>query len=294
MRKFGVFILSHGRPDRVLTVDRLLRSGYTGPWHIVLDNEDPTAEDYVLRFGAERILLFSKESIAATFDSADLERDRRTVVYARNACFDLARELSYTHFLELDDDYTSFQHRVVERGQLRGIECIDLDRIFAAMLDYLDSSGAACVALAQGGDLIGGWRSVRWRAKILRKAMNTLFLRTDADWRFLGRVNEDVNTYTTLSHRGKLFFTTVYAMVDQKTTQANKGGMTDVYLHTGTYAKSFYTVLMCPSAVSIAVIDGGKDARIHHAVEWVNCAPKILSERYRKALTSCPKAMDPA
>ena len=41
---FCVFILSHGRPDNVITLNTLRREGYTGPWYIVIDNEDKKGE----------------------------------------------------------------------------------------------------------------------------------------------------------------------------------------------------------------------------------------------------------
>ena len=38
---FAVFILSHKRADRVLTVESLKKCGYTGKYYIICDNEDP-------------------------------------------------------------------------------------------------------------------------------------------------------------------------------------------------------------------------------------------------------------
>lgn len=280
-RRFCVFILSHGRARKIKTLNSLMKGNYSGDWYIVIDNEDTTAQEYIDLYGPERVLIFDKLAISKTFDTADLSQERRTVVYARNACWELARELGYTHFLQLDDDYTTFMFREQVGKKLIGIECRNLDRLFEVMLDFLEESGATSVALAQGGDFIGGINSKRWRTKVLRKAMNTFFCRTADDWRFLGRVNEDVNTYTTLTHRGAVFLTTMYAMVTQGQTQANAGGMTEAYLDSGTYIKSFYTVMMCPSAVSIGLM-GETNMRIHHNIRWDRCAPLILPEEYRK------------
>ena len=279
---FCVFILSHGRPDRVVTLDTLRASGYTGDWRIVIDNEDETRDEYTRRYGDNRVTVFDKAAIAQTFDTADLATDRRTVVFARNACFDIARAIGVRYFLELDDDYNEIRHRYEDGDQLRRINATDLDRLFCAMVEFLEGSGAASVAFGQSGDLVGGLsRSSYWHRKLLRKAMNSFFCRADDEWRFIGRVNEDVNTYTTLAHRGLLFFTTLYTTVNQETTQQNAGGMTDVYLNSGTYAKSFYPVMMCPSAVRVATLRT-QNARIHHQIDWNACAPKILSERYRR------------
>ncbi len=37
---FAVFILTHGRPDTIRTLDTLKRGNYTGKWYLVIDNED--------------------------------------------------------------------------------------------------------------------------------------------------------------------------------------------------------------------------------------------------------------
>lgn len=52
--------------------------------------------------------MFDKPKIAKTFDEADNFDDRRAIVYARNACFQIARKLGYKYFIELDDDYDVF------------------------------------------------------------------------------------------------------------------------------------------------------------------------------------------
>lgn len=280
-RSFCVFILSHGRPDGLRTLKALQRQGYTGPWRIVVDSDDRCVAQYQARYGHDQVVVFDKDEIAPTFDLADTLPERRVAVFARNACWKIARDLGYSYFLQLDDDYSSFLYREQRGARLYGIVVRSLDDLFAAMLDFLDDTGAATVALAQGGDMLGGVLSRRWQAKILRKAMNTFFCRTDAEWRFMGRVNEDVNAYTVLSTRGLLFFTTMYAMITQARTQSRPGGMTEEYLASGTYVKSFYTVMMCPSGAHVEMM-GETHRRIHHRINWRTVAPLILAESYRK------------
>ena len=43
---FAAFVLSHGRPDDVVTVASLKRSGYSGRLFVVVDDEDPTLDRY--------------------------------------------------------------------------------------------------------------------------------------------------------------------------------------------------------------------------------------------------------
>ena len=95
MDNFCVFILSHGRPDRVFTYKTLIEKGYTGKTYIILDDEDKAHSKYVELYG-EDIVTFSKDEVAKTFDIGDCFDDKRAVVYARNACFDIAKKLGYT------------------------------------------------------------------------------------------------------------------------------------------------------------------------------------------------------
>lgn len=281
-RRACVFILTHGRPDNVFTLRTLKQSGYTGDWYIVIDNEDATADRYVENFGADRVIVFDKRAVGKTFDTADLSDDYRSVVFARNVAFDLARERGYTHFVEMDDDYTSFRHRYEELDELRdGGDVGSMDAVFDAMYDFLDDSGVSAVAFGQRGDLIGGATAHKWLSRPARKMMNAIFCRASDDWRFVGRVNEDVNTYTVLGMRGHVFLSIMEVVLNQTNTQKTPGGMTDLYRADGTYQKSFYSVMMCPSAVTVAAMDSS-DPRIHHRVSWNNCTPKIVPETYRK------------
>lgn len=278
---FAVFILSHGRPNNVITLNTLKKCGYTGKWYIVIDNEDSTADEYYKNFGEEHVIMFDKLQIAQTFDTADTFNDRKTIVYARNACFDIANKLGIKYFLELDDDYTGFMHRYIEGQQLRSKITTRLDDIFKMMIDFLNSTGALTVAFVQGGDLIGGLDNNNFHKKILRKAMNSFFCDVDKPFNFLGRVNEDVNTYTLLGQQGKLIMSISEFMLNQKQTQSNAGGMTSTYLDNGTYVKSFYSVMYSPSCVKVAAM-GDKHMRMHHQVKWECCTPKILSQKYKK------------
>ena len=278
---FAVFILTHGRPDNVVTYHTLKKQGYKGKIYLVIDNEDKTADEYYKIFGKDNVVMFDKLAISKEFDTIDNVPERRTVVYARNACFKIAKEKGIDYFLELDDDYDQFRLRIQDNGFLRSANITDINKLFDYMIDFLEVSGAITVAFAQGGDYIGGVESKVWQDQLARKAMNTFFCKTSRKFNFIGRINEDVNTYTTLAMRGALLFTTAKVMINQGTTQANTGGMTDVYLDSGTYVKSFFTIITAPSCTRISTM-GNKFRRIHHKILWNNCCPKIINEKYKK------------
>ena len=232
---FAVFILTHGRPDNVITYNTLKDLNYSGKIYLVIDNEDDKAEEYYKKFGKDNVIMFDKLKISKEFDTIDNSEERRTVVYARNACFNIAEELGIEYFLELDDDYDQFRGRIEKDNKLSDFKIKDINKLFESMIKFLDTSGALTVAFAQGGDFIGGANSAVWQQKIRRKAMNTFFCKTSRRFDFIGRINEDVNTYVTGGIRGDLMLTIADVMINQLETQSNAGGMTDVYLDSGTY-----------------------------------------------------------
>lgn len=280
MNNFAIFILSHGRPDNIKTLNTLKKCNYTGKWYIVCDNEDNQLEKYIKKY-KDKVLVFDKLKKSKEFDTMDTFKDRRTVVYARNACLDFARELGLKYYLELDDDYSEFAFRYKEGRKMKSKLCTNLDKLIEITIKFLNDTNALTVAYAQGGDFIGGTENGNLEKGLGRKCMNTFFCKTENNLQFVGRVNEDVNTYTQLGMKGELLFTIYKVAIGQSETQKSKGGMTEQYLDAGTYVKSFYSIIGVPSAVKIAIMNS-KHPRIHHKVLWNNCVPKIISENYKK------------
>lgn len=278
---FAVFILSHGRADNVLTINTLRKIGYTGKIYIIIDNEDNQVEKYKKLKDVEDVIIFDKEKEMEFTDTADNYKDHRLVVYARNKCHDIAKDLGLEYFLELDDDYTAFGIRYDNNGKLSRKSITQADRLFEDMIEFLEKSNALTVTFAQDGDYIGGIGSKVWQDRLSRKAMNCFFCKTDRPFKFSGSTNEDVNAYITYGNRGKLMFTIADICMDQLQTQSNSGGLTDIYLDNGTYVKSFYSVIHQPQCVRISTM-GNKFRRIHHKILWEHCTPKIINQKYKK------------
>jgi hypothetical protein len=274
---FAAFILTHGRPDHVVTYNSLKKCGYTGPIYIVIDNEDSKVAEYREKYG-DKVYVFDKLAISRTFDEADNFSDRRSIVYARNAVFNIAEKIGVKYFIQLDDDYTDFRYKYDNKQNYGDWYIKNLDGVFDAMIEFYKKIPALSIAMAQGGDFIGGkFGGLSKKIGTKRKCMNTFICSTDRRFTFFGRINEDVNAYTLLGSRGKLFLQINQLAINQLTTQQNKGGMTDIYLTAGTYIKSFYTIIHQPSSVRIAII-GSKYKRLHHKVKWNNTVPKIIRE----------------
>lgn len=280
---FCAFILSHGRPAKVKTYKALRKAGYTGKIWILIDDEDSSEDEYRRRYGDE-VIQFCKSEIADRTDEGDNFLHRHSTIYARNVMHDIARKLGYKFFIQLDDDYTGFEYRFESCGKAGYIGMkTTFDEMIDAMLEFYAVTPCLSIAMAQGGDYIGGCGD-RARGRLTRKAMNSFICSVERPFQFIGHLNEDVNTYCLLGHKGELFFTVMPVKLVQTTTQASAEGMSTIYIKQGTYVKTFYSVMYAPSCVKVYILGDprGNAYRIHHAVAWNNCVPKILAESHKK------------
>jgi hypothetical protein len=284
LENFCIFILSHKRSDNMPTYELLKRFNYDGPLFILIDSDDPTSSEYFKRFPSIVILIDVDKSKSDSFDNFG----KHAVLHARNSCFDVARKLGYEYFLQLDDDYTGFGFRFPRELEDKGTKYGDakwdwiqskatFNEVLSSTLRLFVKTNATSLAFSQGGD----WLSAKGPVFSMRKCMNSFFCSTNRYFNFIGRANEDVNTYVLLGGRGYLFLTIPHFQVCQRTTQKHSGGTTDVYLNEGTYVKSFYSILCSPSCVKIQIM-GSANRRLHHRINWDAAVPVIVDERYCK------------
>lgn len=280
-KNFCIIIISHGRPNDIYTLATLQRAGCTIPIYILIDDQDSKMDEYLSKYH-KMVFVFDKIKYANMVDQYDNFNNLRTTTHARNACFDLAKELGYKYFLVLDDDYTGFSLRIDNKLQhpdvVRTVNQ-NIDNLFLMTLDYYKNSTFTSICYSQGGDWFGGGNAFNLAPK--RKAMNSFFCSIDRRFYFVSRLNEDVNTYMTLGNIGHVFMTIPFVQLNQKTTQKTAGGMTEAYKANGTYVKSFYTVIARPDCTKINLM-GRTNSRLHHNIKWGHAVPCIISEKYKK------------
>jgi hypothetical protein len=278
---FACLILSYNRPNNVKTISSLRRQGYSGRIILVLDDTDITADEYKKNYPDCEIYIFSKKEAAEYTDTGDNTGNMKSVIFARNMCFKIAKEKELDFFLELDDDYVGYRYTTGKNNIFHRSTIQNLDRVFDIFLDYLASTPTQTIAFAQGGDFIGGHGSMFGDILFKRKAMNSFFCKTDRPFSFLGLMNDDVNMYVMAGLWGNLCFTASHVQLDQTQTQASGGGLTDIYLELGTYMKSFYSVMFHPSSVVVKDM-GTASRRLHHKIDSGLTYPKIIKESYKK------------
>ena len=276
---FAVFIMVHGRPDKMWTYHTLRNQGYTGKIFLVADNLDSTLDGYKSKYGDE-LIVFDKQHASTLMDSGDNSGDLRSTLFAANTIFELAGERNIKHFFIMCDDYYDFYYAFPDtKGK---VVSKNLDRLFNLMVDFYESTKAKSIAFAQTGDFIGGIDNGKDSYRFSkRKAMNTFLCSTERRFQFMGRMNEDVTTYVNLGTRGELFLTIPVIAIGQRDTQQAKKGLTDLYKDNGTYIKSFFSVMYNPSCVKASMMNANHK-RIHHSINWKATTPMIISETYKK------------
>lgn len=280
MNDTAVFILSYGRADNVITYHTLIKANYQGKIYIVVSDDDKQLDEYI-KIYKDKVIVFSKEDARLMTDLCDNFEGRKIVVFARNYIFKIAKEKKLKYFCVLDDDYTRFSYRRCFGSVLKTFRVKEIDGIINACFDYLAKTpNLDCFAWCQEGDFIGGASSFEAIGK-KRKIMNGYFFKTNKPIKFIGSINEDLSASVYEGQRGKVFFTINDVSIKQQITQANAGGLTEAYLDSGTYIKSFYSVMVAPNCVKISAM-GNKDLRIHHKVNWNKACPKIIRENYAK------------
>lgn len=277
--RFAVVIPTYGRPDRVYTHATLRKAGYTGDIYLLCDDSDKALSEYEKRYG-DKVIVFSKDDVIGTFDRMDNFDRRNVVVYARNAIYEACKAIGLRYIAVLDDDYTSLRYRVnskyeyISSGSMK-----NADSVFAAFMDFLVTTNCSTICFAQGGDFIGGKNNDRLAIKKtpLRKMMNLYFFDVERPVEFMGTINEDLTASVAEGMVGRVVLTTPLVTIEQKATQSNAGGLTEIYLDLGTYVKSFYSVMYAPSAVKVSSM-GGSSKRLHHLVSWKHAAARIIRE----------------
>lgn len=283
---FAVFILTHGRAGIVRT-DKCLRShGYTGKIYYLVDNEDSQTKDYRRLYGDD-VIVFDKAKTAKAVDAVDNFGDRRAILYARHAVFDVADDLGLQYFQMLDDDVNDIEWRYAEDGKLKSSEVRCYDRLIGTLINLLEDTGSIAVALAQNGDFVGGMESAVKKGTFSRKCMNSFVCKVGHPIDFKGTMNEDVAAYTLNGQRGVLMLTCNQATIRMEATQATSGGMSDFYKETGTYVKTAYSLITSPSCVKVGYLmdysrGGTRGGRIHHNVMARNTYVKIVREKVKK------------
>lgn len=276
---FAVFILTHGRAKQQKTLETLSKCGYSGKWFLIIDDEDEQKNIYHERY-VQHVIEFSKREIEGMFDTMTNAKEYRSVVYARNAVYDIAKRLGIRFAFTFDDDITDLQFRVVKDNKLKGFKIHHIERLFASMVDYMDSAKLAILGFSQAGAYVGGAKSKKYQEGCQRNLSQAFMVNAENPVFFRGVFNEDLHACLDCAVQGRTALATMLVSITSPERMSNAGGNFDLYKDNSTYQRDFYSKMVYPSVVSF----GEKKQEIKMLIKSSAFAPMILNERYKKAV----------
>lgn len=275
---FAVFILSHGRADTMTTLSAILKAGYLGDYYIIVDDLDKQKDRYIEKYGAAHVIVFDKNAWMEKTDTITKTGENRSPVFARNACYEIAKNLGLDYFTEFDDDLHSFSFRYVENGKLKAAPISDLDSVFEMLVDFMEKSGAISVGLSSANGMIGGANG-KYKDGLLYSIHQAFICRTDKRIEFKGILNEDGIATEIYSNSGKMPFEVVCINQSSPVRSTNAGGLKELYEANDEYIRAFYSIIAAPWCLRIVKKKNG----FITSRKSENAQPKILSERWRKS-----------
>lgn len=279
---FGVIVISHGRPE--CTTYHILRGKhYTGKLFVLIDDEDSDKDAYLERYG-DSVRIFHKQ---VNFDIMDnFDGPNGIATFSRNECWNVAEREGLKYFLIMDDDLQSITFRYEQDGHLRNRSVKNIDPVFEAYCDLMDSTNLDCTGFGSPSEFMGGLEQFK-KNRYRRWTCSSYFLRTSSRFDFVARYSEDGITPIMQSQRGKIFLRVIDVMPSYdawspshpEDNKVKHGGCQDAYAGNNGYAMRFYMVMGAPDCVKVALRDNGG---WRSSKRDRNCWPEIVSGRFRK------------
>lgn len=285
---FAVFIITYKRPDKQITYDTLRRCGYSGKIYLVVDDTDPTIQQYIDNYGADNIFVFDKNYYINSdrFDNSINDGIYASAVYARRAVEDIVQSMKLPYFAVADDDIVDFVIRYpIDKG-LKRYKITDFDVILRGYIEILDC-GVACVGFGRPNSYFGG--AVAFSAVNLCKRVitTTFFIRnSDVPVNWLSWTMEDDITVLRGSTVGELWLSIPYIQQVNSdiTNLQGSGGNVELYQKYSWYYICFTELKYIPSRIQIKCDDlcnmNSKSMVLLRHTD--KCYPKIMSSYYRK------------
>lgn len=273
-----IYIISKGRPQ-CTTAHTLDKIKYPGQWFIVCGNNDETLEQYKDRWG-DHVLVFDwYEEIkhTDTLDNFGFNDMPSGAVPVRNATRAVSEARGELRHWQFDDDYDTFMHidpRTNKNVKINDGAYLESELLRIAEMGYRCSLQNAGFQLSSEAfpDKARYFGSRVFNAHNLPSTTDLFTV-----WR--GRMNDDLINAIETYRNGGFEMSFKFMSLHPKPTQAEDGGMTDLYKAEGTVRKSAYPVLVAPSATKLVIRFG----RYHHKVNWQKLVPKMLHEKWAKA-----------
>lgn len=281
---FAVLILTHGRAHEQKTYTALRKQGYTGKCYFVLDNMDEQADEYKSIYGEENVLIFDKEEAWQKTDTFFNKKNLLAVVFARNASFQLAKNVGLKWFVNCDDDIENFSLKVPIKGKLITKNISQFDHVLESMIGFMEATSSDCLGISEEGCFVGGvnesvkkglqWSCTHW-----------FLMNVNSPLRFRGQYLEDMLFSIETEKMAKLVYSTMLVsqrLPSLKAVKKQEGGMHETYKADGganNYVAMFSCVIANPDCFKIKRSSDGTWKR---SMRQDAFRAKIINEKYKK------------
>lgn len=284
---FAIFICTHGRPDKQLTMKMLMARGYSGKVYLVLDDTDKTVQEYIDVWGAENIYIFNKNHYINTCDTGNNIPYYKTILYAKNAVEDIAKSLGLSYFVIADDDIFNLRIRFPEENKLKSFKIFTLDNILEYYIDFMQDADLAILGF--GTMFYSGIKVLSPSCLMnLRVPFNFVFRRTTVpiDWK--SSYGEDIITATFYQKFGYRMLVVPYVQIDMIAPGSGAdGGMDQTYADRkyGIFKCLLYFLMFSPGTTHLrSHMKSRASTKINVVAAYLQnkTFPKILSDSYKK------------
>ena len=277
MNECAIFILSNGRPDKVKTYD-YLKASFSGDVYILCDDQDETLPAYKDKFGS-KVIVFDKDEWIKKSDPMDNFNSKKSVLYARNAVFEIADAMGYRYFAMADDDIKDLQFRYEQDGKLLAKPVSNLDKVIGCIVQLMNTTAISYFSFGTDKNFIGGVQNRNFQKKVIDKVYNFIICKSGQQHSYKGIMNEDeIHNVISLSTGVLLKSLTAIQIIMEPVGKGETGGNSETYKENGyySYTRNFYPIIACPFLELKPNSKGfifGADRNLY--------TPKILSEEFK-------------
>lgn len=272
-----LFIITHQRAEKQLTLEMLKKAKYKGEVRLVVDDKDNEINKYRKKYG-EILLEFNKQELAKNADTHINKFPMGSALFARNVCSLFAQKLGAKYYFICDDDIKCIKYKDSRGNKLQTSTVKDVDSVLEAFVNYMDKTTICSLGVPPDGAYIGGIndtvrKGVKW------DIANLALCRTDNPVSYKSIMWEDMATLTRDLQVGKIEFSPMLLSQVTPENGAMTGGCKSMYENTSDYSNAFMVLMARPDSVVIKNKEGAYVMRVNKAV----LHPYILGEEYKKA-----------
>ena len=281
---FAVFICTHGRPNKQLTLNTLRRCGYTGKVYLVLDDTDKTIQQYIDNYDANDIIVFDKNHyINNCYDTGDNVGHYKCILYAKMAVEDMAKEFGLSSFMLVDDDITNFRYRYPKENKCASVKIKNMDDALDIYIDFLLENNITALGFGSPSTYFSGARSFEPDEFLRYRGVFQVYIRnTNIPVTWINWYGEDNITLLKSSTAGNLWLQIPYIEYECVLVgdTSKDGGMVDIYKSVDSFELNFNIKRYFPGSINLMLY--------HKTNKWLptwkgkKCFPFILSQVHRK------------